>query len=78
MVKLKPAAGEHYSVSDKEEKVHGYNHSFTCFSCMHISHIHLLVNQVKFVSIHISVIINVLENIIFCVEKANFIPIFAV
>lgn len=40
-------AGKHYSVSDKEEKVDGYNHSFTSCGCMHISHIDLLVNQVK-------------------------------
>lgn len=45
---LNSTAGEHYSVSDKEEKVDGYNHSFTRCGCMHISHIHLLDNQVNF------------------------------
>ena len=45
---VKPTAYEHYSVSYKDEKVHGYNHSFTRCGCMHISHIHLLVIQVKF------------------------------
>jgi len=45
---VKTTAGEHYSGSDKEEKVDGYNHSFTRCGCMHISHIHLLDNQVEF------------------------------
>lgn len=45
---VKTTAGEHYSGSNKEEKVDGYNHSFTCCGCMHISHIHLLDNQVEF------------------------------
>ena len=45
--KVKSTAGEHYSVSDKEEKVDGYNHSFTRCGCMHFSHTHLLANQVE-------------------------------
>ena len=44
---VKSTAGEHYSISDKEEKVDGYNHSFTRCGCMHFSHTHLLANQVE-------------------------------
>ena len=43
---VKSTAGEHYSISDKEEKVDGYNHSFTRCGCVHISHTHLLANEV--------------------------------
>jgi hypothetical protein len=40
-------AGKYYSVSNKAEKVDGYNYTFSCWVRMHFSYFHLLVNQVK-------------------------------
>ena len=41
------SAGKSYSWSNKEEKVNGHNHTLPCCVHLHISDLHLLVDQVS-------------------------------